>query len=741
MNRKNQISQVFSIALLLLLPAFAYSAQHTDDEYVSDQTHHKVDSLLSLITADAPDSLKLKCYNQISEISDNPDTVLKYAQLALDLCDESDFYHISNAYDAISWAYYVKDEARLSLQYAIKALPFIERTGGRADKIAEECISIAKSYHELNIRDSIFMYFNRALDIYLELKDSASIAYTYRSIGMVNTDFDYKQAAAEYLQKAFVIDSVLGNYLDIADDYLFLSTTVTNHRQKLYYLKKSVAIFDSIPTDDSYYIREHSNANQRLARTYIDLARETGQRAFADSCYIYLKKNGISDSGPNDWNFLTHSCYAEYLLFCGKTQAALDVLLKCENHLSQSEINAPLLTEYYKRLTDTYTALGDYKNALASFKMQHKYQTAYANDSTLNVLASFQTEQTMRVHTAEKQRIESENRRLKTVRTSLAIGLILVFILVVLVFRMLIIKRKANRILLYKNEMLDQQNAEILAQREEIETQRDLITEQWHEVEDVNHKLLESINYARRIQRAALSSEAEINKVFPQNFVFYRPCDIVSGDFYHASQCGRYRVLVTADCTGHGIPGAFLSMLGISALKEFCVTEEDAVNPGTILDRMRNFIKTTLVSDSNFPIDDGMDMTICCFDFATMEMHYAIANQTAFIIRDGKAITLKGDKMPVGRYVIEKEHFTSQTISLQKGDTVYCFSDGIQDQLGGELSNEIGDKFLRKNLLSFLQANSGKPLETQCQLLDQTITKWRNGRQQVDDMTLVGIRV
>jgi serine phosphatase RsbU (regulator of sigma subunit) len=136
-----------------------------------------------------------------------------------------------------------------------------------------------------------------------------------------------------------------------------------------------------------------------------------------------------------------------------------------------------------------------------------------------------------------------------------------------------------------------------------------------------------------------------------------------------------------------------------------------------------------------------MDMTICCFDLATMEMHYAIANQTAFIIRDGKAITLKGDKMPVGRYVIEKEHFTSQTISLQKGDTVYCFSDGIQDQLGGELSNEIGDKFLRKNLLSFLQANSGKPLETQCQLLDQTITQWRNGRQQVDDMTLVGIRV
>lgn len=739
MNRKNQISQLFPIVLLLLLPTLACGAQN-DDEPVSDQTQYIVDSLLSLMTEESSVSFKQNCYHRICHISDNPDTVLKYAQLLLELSDESDVYHIANAYDGMSWAYFVKNEARLSLEYALKALPFIERSG-RADKIAEECISIAKSYHELNIRDSIFLYFNRALDIYLELKDSAFMAYTYRSIGMVNNDFDYKLAAADYLQKAFVIDSILGKKLDVADDYLYLANTVTDKWQRLYYLKKSVAIFDSIPTDDSYYIRERSNANQRLARTYIELARETGQRIFADSCYMYLKKNGIADSGPNDQSIVTHTCYAEYLLFCGKAQTALNVLLKCENHLNQSEINAPMLAEYYQRLTDIYTALGDYKNALASFKMQHKYKTAYANDSTLNVLASFQTEQTMRVHATEKQRIESENRRLKTVRTSLAVGLVLVMALVVLVFRMLIIKRKANRDLLYKNEMLDQQNAEILAQREEIETQRDLITQQWHEVEDVNHKLLESINYARRIQHAAISLKTEVDKIFPQNMVFYRPCDIVSGDFYRVAQCGRFSVLIIADCTGHGIPGAFLSMLGISALKEFCVTEQDAANPGAILDRMRTFIKSTLVSDNREAIGDGMDMTICSFDFYAMEMRYAMANQTAVVVRGGEVIKLQGDRMPVGRYVVEKEHFTTQAMPIEKGDVVYCFTDGIQDQLGGDLSNEVGEKFLRKNLIDLLQANSSKPLETQCQLLDQTINNWRNGRQQVDDMTLVGIRV
>lgn len=730
------------IVLFLLLPALAFGTQDAEDEFVSDPTQPKVDSILSLITTNTSDSIKLRCYDHVATISNSPDTVLKYARLALELCDESDLYHTSNAYDCISWAYYMKDEARLSLQYALKALPIIEKMG-KKNKIAEECISIAKTYHELNLRDSIFIYFNRALDIYLELNDSAYIAYTYRSIGMVNSDFDFKQAATDYLQKAFVIDSMLENYLDMADDYLYLAMAATYAMEQFGYLKKSVTLFDSIPTDDAYYIRERYSTNQKLARSYIKLARETGRRDYADSCHMYLKKIGVGDDGSDnyDWNILSHLCQVEYLSFCNRNKEALNILLKCGDYLNHNEVNVTLLANYYKLLTDVYTKLGDYKNALECFEKMHKYKTAYANDSTLNVLASFQTEQNMRVHEAEKKQLESETRRLKTVRTSLLIGLILVFILVVLVFRMLIIKRKANRDLLYKNEMLDQQNAEILAQQEEIEAQRDLITEQWHEVEDVNQKLLGSINYARRIQRAALSSANEISRLFPQNFVFYRPCDIVSGDFYHATQCGRYRVLVTADCTGHGIPGAFLSMLGISALKEFCVTEEDAANPGTILDRMRNFIKTTLVSDTEFSLDDGMDMTVCCFDFETMQMHYAIANQTVFIIREGKAITLKGDKMPVGRYIVEKEHFTSQTISLQKGDMVYCFSDGIQDQLGGDQSNEIGDKFLRKNLLNFLQANSDKPLETQCQLLDQTITKWRNGRQQVDDMTLVGIRV
>ena len=257
------------------------------------------------------------------------------------------------------------------------------------------------------------------------------------------------------------------------------------------------------------------------------------------------------------------------------------------------------------------------------------------------------------------------------------------------------------------------------------------------EIREVNNKMLASVNYASRIQGAVISSIVDVNAIFPENFVLYRPRDIVGGDYYRAIRCGRYSVMITADCTGHGIPGALLSMLGISALREYMVTEEDAENPGTVLDRMRDFVKTTLVAKGGGSLDDGMDMTICSFDFEKMEIRYAIANQTALIVRGDEAIKLKGDPMPVGRYLREKEHFKTQTVGIEKGDMVYMFSDGLQDQLGGRDCR----KFLLKNLSATLIELHNEPLNIQRVMLEQELIAWRGGTPQIDDMTMVGIRI
>ena len=303
-------------------------------------------------------------------------------------------------------------------------------------------------------------------------------------------------------------------------------------------------------------------------------------------------------------------------------------------------------------------------------------------------------------------------------------------------------KSIANKKLTAKNELLSRQKSEIESQRDEIETQKNIITEQWREVEDVNQKLFSSLNYAERIQRAAVSSIEDVKVLFSESFVYYKPRDIVSGDYYRCVKCGRFSVMITADCTGHGIPGAFLSMLGLSGLKEFLATENDAENQGSILDRMRGFIKTTLAGkNGKETISDGMDMTICCFDFDNMELRYAIANQKIILIRRGELQRIKGDNMPVGRYVREKEHFESFTMKIEKGDIFYMFSDGIEDQLGGNTSDGYGRKFLLRNLQNFLLEISLEPMEKQRELLDEKVLAWRGNMPQVDDMTLVGIRV
>lgn len=293
--------------------------------------------------------------------------------------------------------------------------------------------------------------------------------------------------------------------------------------------------------------------------------------------------------------------------------------------------------------------------------------------------------------------------------SSFVVSVLLVIALFIVIYKIIIIKRKSESRLAEKNM----------------------------EIREVNQKMLASVIYASRIQAAVISSIVDVKAIFPENFVLYRPRDIVGGDYYRAIRCGRYSVMITADCTGHGIPGALLSMLGVSALREYMVTEYDAENPGTVLDRIRTFIKSTLVAKDGRTLDDGMDMTICCFDFEKMEIRYAIANQTALILRGDNVIKLKGDSMPVGKYIVERTHFQTLTVNIEKGDMVYMFSDGLQDQLGGSNCK----KFLLKNLIATLVEIHNEPLNEQRIALEQEIIAWRGGISQIDDMTMVGIRV
>ncbi|MDA3867476.1 MAG: SpoIIE family protein phosphatase [Salinivirgaceae bacterium] len=244
---------------------------------------------------------------------------------------------------------------------------------------------------------------------------------------------------------------------------------------------------------------------------------------------------------------------------------------------------------------------------------------------------------------------------------------------------------------------------ELLANHEIIKQQKDSI--------------LDSIRYAKRIQDAALPPESLIEKSLPDHFVLFKPRDIVSGDYYWMTQIKNKVVVVIADCTGHGIPGAFMSMLGISILNQY-INTNSLMAANEILKHLRESIKTSLRQhDYSTDNRDGMDMALMIFDFESKKMEYAGANNPIYIIRNGELIILKPDKMPIGIHIQEKDEFRNQIFDIQKDDCYYAFSDGYVDQIG-EKSNR---KFMKKSFSELLLKIHKNPMSEQKQILNDTI--------------------
>ncbi|MDA3954033.1 MAG: SpoIIE family protein phosphatase [Bacteroidales bacterium] len=263
------------------------------------------------------------------------------------------------------------------------------------------------------------------------------------------------------------------------------------------------------------------------------------------------------------------------------------------------------------------------------------------------------------------------------------------------------------------------------------------VVKQKDEIADKNRSITDSIAYACRIQTAILPSKEFAEEILPEHFILFRPRDIVSGDFYWMTKKGNNIVIIAADCTGHGVPGAFMSMLGVSFLNEI-VNRHEVNLASDILNSLRKDIKKTLGQEGKEgEAKDGMDIALCIIDLEKMKMQYAGAYNPLYLFRNNELIEVKADRMPIGIYVKEKESFTNNVIDLHKGDVFYISSDGYQDQFGGE----DGQKFKTKNYKQFLLEIHQKPMAEQREILDKRIDEWRGDWEQIDDIIIVGIRV
>lgn len=344
---------------------------------------------------------------------------------------------------------------------------------------------------------------------------------------------------------------------------------------------------------------------------------------------------------------------------------------------------------------------------------------------------------------------EAENKKQKIVITFVLFGLLVVIAFAAFISRTLHITRKQKQIIEQQkklvdeaNEELNQQNEEIASQRDEIENQRNTVTKQKIQIENIHLQLTQSVDYATRIQKVILPDLDRLHPCLADHFVLYRPKDKVSGDFYWCADIENNLIISVVDCTGHGVPGAFMSMLGTTLLHEI-VEKENNTNPANILERLRDEVVHALKQGiGQNKQKDGMDMSLIVINKSTLEMLYAGANNPVYIIKpktkidEAELIEIKPDNMPIAIYE-KMEPFTNQVYKLQKGDRLYLMSDGYEDQFGGEKYK----KFTSKRLKELLLRINEKPMVEQHDILKKNIIEWMNGETQMDDITILGIKI
>lgn len=495
------------------------------------------------------------------------------------------------------------------------------------------------------------------------------------------------------------------------------------------------------------HIRQKNNDPQQLTYSYNDMANAFLQKGDKLKALFYLQK-------ALDLNIKTNQKWTEARIRTSLSMLFIDMsnFPEAEKNLLLSEkISIQIgainnLPSIYQTFASLETKRGDYINA-------NKYllKTLLFKDSVLNLeriknLADIESRY-------ELQRKEDQIKLLQQQKTidqkallnktlegrAYALTTILIAIATFFIYRNYRIKRKANKILLIKNEEIENQrdklellNHELFSQKEEISIQKDKIEIQHDIINKKNNKITDSIVYARYIQKAVLPTEMKLSGTFRSYFLIYQPKDIISGDFYWLKHSETNLTLVVGDCTGHGVPGALMSMLGIAFLNDL-LSREKNIKPNSIIERIRNQLKFALQQKGEISeISDGIDLAICSINPIQKTMEFSGANFSLFCNRKGTISEIAGDSQPAGISMDEKP-FTNHSLKIEKDDIYYLFTDGYQSQFGGQKYEPIR----KKRMLAFLNEICQLPLDQQKDKLESYFDEWKNNNEQTDDVLIL----
>ena len=769
-----QLLSILHCTLAILVATTVLAQSEADDQHL--------DSLRTLLSNAVDDETRLQLIDQIAHDHYNADSTLAYAEQEIALarqCGMPEFEAQGLRY--VSWAYFFFNDYPRSCKYSFEAIII-------ADSINDQTI-IAKSYYNLGNAYSMMQdantandYYHKALEILNEQGDSITACDILRNIAQNNYENRMYKEAYDSYNKALAMDIQRNDVECQAEDYCGLGAakkyefdeTITSNRNmplmnaaKQYLLKaRNLAI----QTDYSYCrMRTNSFLIDLLNEEATIVDNKTRQRQILDSCQNIINETYdlINKAGYDNDRFELDLHTIDFYIENNEHQKAFTFLDSLSNIflVKEPDKHKEYISGLYKCFSHYYAATGNYKKACHYEQLFHEEfiaskETDYAVKST-QAMAQADFDQKMKAQEIETKKremmYEAEAEKQTLIIIGVVIVLVLVSLLAIVVIRSYVRSRKTNHQLDIKNKALEEQKEEIETQNEYLVSQKEQIEEQKMSLElqneiitTKNRQITDSINYASLIQQAALPSGSQMNNIFGEHLVIYRPLNIVSGDFYWTSQVGKYKMLAVADCTGHGVPGAFLSMLGMSILNDISKDIDTFnVSAGVMLDTMRSTFKDALHQRGNEEDNhDGIDIALIIIDIESMTMHYAGAFRPVIIMRDGESIKIDPDRMPIGVHYKEADHFTDRTFDLMKGDVIYMFSDGMTDQFGYDAEQNI-HKFTAKRLRSLLTDVYRHPFSTQKLKIELAIDQWRMDRfatagepyEQTDDAILVGVRV
>lgn len=546
------------------------------------------------------------------------------------------------------------------------------------------------------------------------------LAKTQAKIGFIYRDKGNYPQAIEWFKKAITTNQKLGNTNAIR----VLSTNVGYLYSELNNYNEAIQSFQQ-----SLKINEQQNKKSDIVQDLINIAlAQQGKQSYAESNNTLNRALSLAQE-MNDLKALKtiFGMMAENYEKLGKQEKAkeyADMAASLRSHIQKEEI------KHYEDQTKKAEA-EIYVKETEKKKLSEELNRVYTEkELTLRLL-----EQEKELRDLREKEFQAKERLQKAHQQTTNIILAsLVFIIILILVFLLVIFKQLRRIK-HANALLSESHRQIAEQKQEIEKQHAIVSEQ-------KKKLTDSILYAQRIQNAVLTPRYVFEKIFPQHFILFKPRDIVSGDFYWISSKDNIAVVAVADCTGHGVPGAFMSMLGIAFLNE--IVSKMTVNrhivtfhASEILNELRNYVIQSL-HQTGRPTEskDGMDIALCIIDFENKTMQFAGAHNPAYLIRNGQLQIIEADRMPIGIYKTENKSFTNREVKLEYDDQIYLFSDGYYDQIGGPKQT----KMMSVNFRNFLLEISHLPMSEQQKLLEEYYESWKGNHDQLDDVLVVGLK-